>query len=663
MAERFWVGGGGNWSSTAHWATEADGAGGASVPGVDDVVLIGLAPSSGQVINVDMDVAVDNFITWPGYATGTDPYSIDFNEHSLTLDGNATFEADPEAVSSFDFTNCSITVDRWTILAPGVTLIMTGSTITIRETAIQALLVFTDHEAHVYGNIVLDYTNCSHKDITFDLPNLDITFNNITIQGVAANSTDRYLYGSGWGAMVILGDIITSSIPASSTFNWEYVPLEKDSGTISLHNTRLIECSATGGATFDAFTSNGCEDGGNNTGWIFVGIAEETVEEAITLVDESTGLIVIYYFESLEEAITFLETIIRVTPLLVTDNVLIYDESLQGWISTIIEDLQLFDNHSIILGIPVEDWVTLIDSQANNWNGREIIADGLQIWDLCGLGQIITPSIDESISFVDGTVYKLTVTILEYLGFSELAAAMLTTRFSVSDTVALADASERMFPVDVSVPIGITDTSSSLAFLCALAESQVGITAVSTALNRIAQSISESVVLVETNTTNGLFYSTVSETIKLAVTVELNGEVWECYVLNTPSFHPSIYSGFNFNSYCVFENRAFAANSVGIYELAGSTDAGVQIRTAAVFSQTDFESANQKRFRKGFLGVTGEQVVMVFEAEDGSRKAYEVNSHGDVMASRDLKSKAWKLTVVDYESLGSIQLIPVVLTR
>jgi hypothetical protein len=311
----------------------------------------------------------------------------------------------------------------------------------------------------------------------------------------------------------------------------------------------------------------------------------------------------------------------------------------------------------------VEDWVTLIDSQANNWNGREIIADGLQIWDLCGLGQIITPGIDESISFVDGTVYKLTVTILEYLGFSELAAAMLTTRFSVSDAVALADASERMFPVDVSVPIGITDTSSSLAFLYALAESQVGITAVSTALNRIAQSISESVVLVETNTTNGLFYSTVSETIKLAVTVELNGEVWECYVLNTPSFHPSIYSGFNFNSYCVFENRAFAANSVGIYELAGSTDAGVQIRTAAVFSQTDFESAHQKRFRKGFLGVTGEQVVMVFEAEDGSRKAYEVNSHGDVIASRDLKSKAWKLTVVDYESLGSIQLIPVVLTR
>ena len=345
------------------------------------------------------------------------------------------------------------------------------------------------------------------------------------------------------------------------------------------------------------------------------------------------------------------------------DAITVYDESLNGWIVTVDDGIDFVESLASILGIPVDDWLALTDSQTNNWNGREIIADGLQIWDLCGLGQIITPSIDESISFVDGTVYKLTVTILEYLGFSELAAAMLTTRFSVSDTVALADASERMFPVDVSVPIGITDTSSSLAFLCALAESQVGITAVSTALNRIAQSISESVVLVETNTTNGLFYSTVSETIKLAVTVELNGEVWECYVLNTPSFHPSIYSGFNFNSYCVFENRAFAANSVGIYELAGSTDAGVQIRTAAVFSQTDFESANQKRFRKGFLGVTGEQVVMVFEAEDGSRKAYEVNSHGDVMASRDLKSKAWKLTVVDYESLGSIQLIPVVLTR
>jgi hypothetical protein len=160
-----------------------------------------------------------------------------------------------------------------------------------------------------------------------------------------------------------------------------------------------------------------------------------------------------------------------------------------------------------------------------------------------------------------------------------------------------------------------------------------------------------------------MFYNTITETLRMSVLVELAGEVYECYVLNTPKFMPSMYSGFDFNSYAVFENRAFGANATGIYELTGETDAGTNISTGVVMSETDFGMPNQKRFRRGYLGISGTSPVMVLETEDGSRESYAIDTNGKFVASHDLKSKKWKLSVADFDELETIKLIPVILTK
>jgi hypothetical protein len=124
-----------------------------------------------------------------------------------------------------------------------------------------------------------------------------------------------------------------------------------------------------------------------------------------------------------------------------------------------------------------------------------------------------------------------------------------------------------------------------------------------------------------------------------------------------------MYSGFDFNSYAVFENRAFGANATGIYELTGTTDAGANISTGVIMSQTDFGSPNQKRFRRGYVGISGTSPVMVLETEDGSREAYAIDTNGKFVASHDLKGKKWKLSVADFDELDCIKLIPVILTK
>jgi hypothetical protein len=149
----------------------------------------------------------------------------------------------------------------------------------------------------------------------------------------------------------------------------------------------------------------------------------------------------------------------------------------------------------------------------------------------------------------------------------------------------------------------------------------------------------------------------------LNVVVELDGEVWECYVLNTPKFLPSIYSGFNFNSYCVFQNRAYGCKADGIYELTGDTDNGTIINTGVQLSETKFGLPNQKRFRKAYIGVSGTTPLLTMETETGETKTYSIDTDGEVDASRSLRSKKWKLTVTDFESLDFIKLVPIVLAK
>lgn len=58
MADRFWVGGTGNWSDTARWSTTSGGAGGASVPGAADVAVYDANSDAGSSFTATVDTAI-----------------------------------------------------------------------------------------------------------------------------------------------------------------------------------------------------------------------------------------------------------------------------------------------------------------------------------------------------------------------------------------------------------------------------------------------------------------------------------------------------------------------------------------------------------------------------------------------------------------------------
>jgi hypothetical protein len=347
----------------------------------------------------------------------------------------------------------------------------------------------------------------------------------------------------------------------------------------------------------------------------------------------------------------------------IMDTLFIYDEVKHGWKVTAESSLILTDTIETILGIIVDEWINFIDIQSNNWNGREIISEDVTLYDIAGFAKIYADSLSDEINIADVSTYQLTITVLEYLGFTELANAIKASAAAINDSIVITDNPALAFPQSVESILSVVDLSTvAVQFLHAV-QSDLGLADVSSLIKRISDTLNDPIVFVDTITSHAHLYSLIYDTLHLDVLVDLEGEFYECYVLNTPKFMPSMYSGFNFNSYCVFENRAFGANDTGIYELTGETDAGNAIHTGIILSKTNFNSPNQKRFRRGYLDISGTSPKMILETEDGQRQAYAIDEQGKMVASHELKSKKWVLSVANFETLDSMKLIPVILTK
>jgi hypothetical protein len=102
------------------------------------------------------------------------------------------------------------------------------------------------------GDLTITDSN-TFNDITNSVQPATILFTAGTTQTVS----DFTLSGTS-------GNLITIDSTTASQFT-----LSKASGTVSVSFVDIADSNATGGATWNAFTSNGNVDGGNNTGWIF----------------------------------------------------------------------------------------------------------------------------------------------------------------------------------------------------------------------------------------------------------------------------------------------------------------------------------------------------------------------------------------------------------
>ncbi|MGH8566541.1 MAG: hypothetical protein ACREXU_00620 [Gammaproteobacteria bacterium] len=125
------------------------------------------------------------------------------------------------------------------------------------------------------------------------------------------------------------------------------------------------------------------------------------------------------------------------------------------------------------------------------------------------------------------------------------------------------------------------------------------------------------------------------------------------WVFNAKTFAPSRYEGLEVRSLAKLGTTVYGAGPGGIYELAGSTDAGVNIAASFIVGREGYGVGNVKRMAYGYVHGTSEGVLQVRVIDDtGAVHTYETErALGNKIRSvrfkvgKGLKSHYWQFEV------------------
>jgi len=327
-AGRFWVGGTDAWDSDAgdKWALSSGGDGGAPVPtALDDVTFdaasgavtvtktgslackdlvftgfTGTLAGTGSIAIAGDVVTLGSGMTWS--STGVDVLSgtaVSLTSNGKTIAGGFTYDSSggvltiEDALSvtgavtleegTFDANDKTITVGSfhsnnsnvrelimgsglWTLTSIATVWELSNSNITFTKDTANIKLTNNSASAKIFTGGSLTYNdvwiaNAGAGTITINGSNTydDLKIDNgLTVEFEDGSNQTATTFTLAAGAQRI--------IRGTGTGNWT---ITVASGTVSSFNSTISYSQAVGGATFEAFGTNGNLNGGNNSGWIF----------------------------------------------------------------------------------------------------------------------------------------------------------------------------------------------------------------------------------------------------------------------------------------------------------------------------------------------------------------------------------------------------------
>jgi hypothetical protein len=141
-------------------------------------------------------------------------------------------------------------------------------------------------------------------------------------------------------------------------------------------------------------------------------------------------------------------------------------------------------------------------------------------------------------------------------------------------------------------------------------------------------------------------------------------EVFEAWCLSGQAFEPSVFSGFNFNSFAVHGGQAYAAGEDGIYLLGADHDAGETIQTGARIGPVNFGADRDKRIRGIQFGQGGKNTRVRVKSDDGNVGVFKSERDDNrVVVSRNLQGREFIIDIMDFEELSQLEIMPLRLAR
>ena len=383
---------------------------------------------------------------------------------------------------------------------------------------------------------------------------------------------------------------------------------------------------------------------------------------------------------SLSDSVSFTEVYGKTVPELAQ----IWDKVSLTWNLKVEEVLNLSEAVTTELGWQIKEVLSMHETLSSIWSGTETIEDMLEIWGKVLICQVFNETAAEALEVTDTStfVHQMLSSVAEALGITEVVTpamtfnpviveaigviaavtAIRTMSFTNEESIEATDALGWEWQENVSESIETTDTAT-LAYYALLALTE-NLELTETVLQNLMvdETLADVLDIIASLTMQASLNVLVEDALTIGLSVLLDGEVWECWVLSGNAFNPSVYSGFDFNSYATFGSSAWGAKDDGIYELTGDTDQGDAITPGIVLPATWFGTNRKKRFRKAYFGLVGGTTPAIRVETDSGSKTYTI-SDSKANLTRDMYGRQWVLKLQDFESLDFVTLWPVVLTR
>lgn len=175
-------------------------------------------------------------------------------------------------------------------------------------------------------------------------------------------------------------------------------------------------------------------------------------------------------------------------------------------------------------------------------------------------------------------------------------------------------------------------------------------------------------------TPNAILRLLASEGGVFSAVLVVSGEAYTVWVANADTLAHSRYDNFDFNSMCRLGSKYYGARDDGIYELAGSTDAGSNVEWYVTLPTTDFGTSKAKRVPKIYMGFSngGDLRIKVIGREGNTRvygfsKTSDGYSESGAAIGRGVKSRYFTFDLYNAEGgdveLEHVEFFPVVLRR
>ena len=282
-----WVGNSGNWSDPLNWQRWPSING---VPGPDDYAYIKGCSIPGQVINVDVDITCAR-LSNGAYSAGRLPITINFNGKTANIGFISLYDA--RLIGKAILTNSIINTSSW--YTDNMEIEAAGSTINIIHNGGWSVGFGVEGSGQAYNNVNFDCGGVDGRDFYLALTE-DLLINNFLVIPYSSISANLYIGNdfyyeipdpvltiNNWLMSNYIAQNFHLTVDAMERWDEEpsYFVISKSSGIVSIENVNLYNSHAIGGATFNAYLTNGNIDGGGNIGWIWYRLGAINMRQAL----------------------------------------------------------------------------------------------------------------------------------------------------------------------------------------------------------------------------------------------------------------------------------------------------------------------------------------------------------------------------------------------